>query len=162
MTVSHKKGWNTDRSYNRVAPQNIMSNERSQAQNTTYIWLNFIWNIQNLMDAWRRMAVWLFLEGCGEEKMGRNCLMDQVLLWSDEMFWSQMHVVVTTHCKCTKHHWIFHVKIVNFILCKFHFNTLSFKNIWRLLEEMDDLEAGVGNIQDESGLSYSSESTIFL
>lgn len=113
-------------------------------------------------DGWQD---WLFpggRGGCGEERMGRNCLIGQVLLWNDEMFWSQMHVVVAPYYKCTKCHWIFHVKIVNFILCKFHFNTLSFKNIWSLLEEMVDFETGVRNNQDEPGISYRTESAIYI
>lgn len=37
---------------------------------------------------------------------------------NDEIFWTQMMMMVAGPCKCTKNYWIVHFKQVNFIVCE--------------------------------------------
>ena len=57
--------------------------------------------------------------------MGSDCLMGMDFLWSDEIFWNSIAVMVAQHYECTKCHWILHfnlVKMVDFILCGVYHN----------------------------------------
>ena len=45
------------------------------------------------------------------------------------MLWNEKKAMVTPHCECTKCHRIVQLKMINFMLCEFHLNKNTIKEL---------------------------------
>lgn len=106
---------------------NIMLSKSSQTQKVTCCMIPFTGNIQNRYICLYRTQL-LVARGWGRGGWGETAYQVKGFYFGViiEMFCNQI-AVVPAHCKYTKYHRVFHFKMVNFMFCEFHLNTLFLK-----------------------------------